>query len=170
MLIGFLHPAQALLNLSREPQFNYLEIQNLLDNPSQQSSVLLSDLAKAFERVNPHWIMHVLFLRGAPYWVIFFLVDESFIRFAPLSVHLLLLTTVWIWAVPLVSFSSVSLWTRGIIMSIRYPTYLLTVVIWMIMLPVAEDSDGSLELNNLSNPSHPRVLSFLSMLVTLLRF
>ena len=70
VLIGYLHPAQALLNLFREPQFNYLEIQNLLDNISQQSCVLLSDLAKAFERVNPHWIMHVLFIRGAPYWVL----------------------------------------------------------------------------------------------------
>ena len=70
VLIGYLHPAQALLNLFREPQFNYLEIQNLLDNLSQQSSVLLSDLAKAFEQVNPHWIMHVLFLRGAPSWVL----------------------------------------------------------------------------------------------------
>ena len=60
VLMGSLHPAQALLNLFREPQFNYLEIQSLLDNPSHQSSVLLSDLAKAFERVNPHWIMHVL--------------------------------------------------------------------------------------------------------------
>ena len=70
VLIGYLHPAQALLNLFREPQFNYLEIQNLLDNITQQSCVLLSDLAKAFERVNPHWIMHVLFIRGAPYWVL----------------------------------------------------------------------------------------------------
>ena len=33
-------------------------------------SVLLSDLAKAFERVNPHWIMHVLVARGTPYWIL----------------------------------------------------------------------------------------------------
>ena len=70
ILIGFLHPAQALLNTFREPQFNYLEIQNLLDSPLHRSSVLLSDLAKAFERVNPHWIMHVLFARRAPFWVL----------------------------------------------------------------------------------------------------
>ena len=70
ILIGFLHPAQALLNAFREPQFNYLEIQNLLDGSLNHSSVLLSDLAKAFERVNPHWIMHVLFARGAPFWVL----------------------------------------------------------------------------------------------------
>ena len=70
VLTGFLHPAQALLNVFREPQFNYLEIQSLLDSPLNQSSVLLSDLAKAFERVNPHWIMHVLFVRGAPFWVL----------------------------------------------------------------------------------------------------
>ena len=30
--------------------------------------VLLSDLAKAFERVNPHWILHVLQRLGAPAW------------------------------------------------------------------------------------------------------
>ena len=33
-------------------------------------SVLLSDLAKAFERVNPHWIMHVLVARATPYWIL----------------------------------------------------------------------------------------------------
>ena len=31
-LLGALHPAQALLNLFREPQFNYLDIQHFLDN------------------------------------------------------------------------------------------------------------------------------------------
>ena len=69
-LLGALHPAQALLNLFREPQFNYLDIQHFLDNATHLHSVLLSDLAKAFERVNPHWIMHVLVARATPYWIL----------------------------------------------------------------------------------------------------
>ena len=69
-LIGSLHPAQALLNLFREPQFNYLDVQHFLDNATHSHSVLLSDLAKAFERVNPHWIMQVLVARGTQYWVL----------------------------------------------------------------------------------------------------
>ncbi len=68
--MGALHPAQALLNLFREPQFNYLEVQNFLDNTLHAHCVLLSDLAKAFGRVNPHWIIRVLVARQAPYWVL----------------------------------------------------------------------------------------------------
>ena len=53
-LIGKLHPAEALLNLFREPQGNYLAVQHFLDSQETTHCVLLSDLAKAFERVNPH--------------------------------------------------------------------------------------------------------------------
>ena len=66
-LVGYLHPAQALLNTFREPQANFLTVQQFLDNTDVPGSVLLSDLAKAFERVNPHWIMHVLFALRVPY-------------------------------------------------------------------------------------------------------
>ena len=69
-LVGYLHPAQALLNTFRELQANFLTVQQFLDNTDVPGSVLLSDLAKAFERVNPHWIMHVLFALRVPYWVI----------------------------------------------------------------------------------------------------
>ena len=69
-LLGALHPAQALLNLFREPQGNYLAVQNFLDTQSSVHCVLLSDLAKAFERVNPHWIIHVLAARGVAFWII----------------------------------------------------------------------------------------------------
>lgn len=71
-LVGALHPAQALLNTFREPQANFLTVQHFLNNTHTQGSVLLSDLAKAFERVNPHWIMHVLFHLQVPYWVIIY--------------------------------------------------------------------------------------------------
>ena len=69
-LIGKLHPAQALLNLFREPQGNYLAVQQFLDAQDATHCVLLSDLAKAFERVNPHWIIHVLAARGVAFWII----------------------------------------------------------------------------------------------------
>ena len=69
-LMGALHPAQALLNSFREPQANYLEVQNFLDGSDDCNVVLLSDLAKAFERVNPHWIIRVLIARSSPYWVV----------------------------------------------------------------------------------------------------
>ena len=65
-----LHPAQALLNMFREPQYNYLEVQDFLNFSQEERAVLLSDLAKAFERVNPHWIIHVLICRGVSYWVL----------------------------------------------------------------------------------------------------
>ena len=71
-LVGYLHPAQALLNTFREPQANFLTVQQFLDQTAVPGSVLLSDLAKAFERVNPHWIMYVLFALGTPYWVIIY--------------------------------------------------------------------------------------------------
>ena len=32
-------------------------------------AALLVDLLKAFERVNPYWILHILRMRGAPTWV-----------------------------------------------------------------------------------------------------
>ena len=69
-LVGALHPAQALLNTFREPQANFLTVQHFLNNTQVHGCVLLSNLAKAFERVNPHWIMHVLFHLKVPYWVI----------------------------------------------------------------------------------------------------
>ena len=69
-LMNSLHPAQALLNLFREPQYNYLEVQDFLNCSHEERAVLLSDLAKAFERVNPHWIIHVLMCRGVSYWVL----------------------------------------------------------------------------------------------------
>ena len=65
-----LHPAQALLNIFREPQYNYLQVQDFLNCSHEERAVLLSDLAKAFERVNPHWIIHVLMCRGVSYWVL----------------------------------------------------------------------------------------------------
>ena len=64
-----LHPAQVVLNEFREPQQGVHNIQEILD--SGTAAVALSlDLSKAFERINPFWILHVLAIRNAPYWVL----------------------------------------------------------------------------------------------------
>ena len=64
-----LHPAQVVLNEFREPQQGVHNIQEVLD--SHTAAVALSlDLSKAFERINPYWILHILAIRNAPYWVI----------------------------------------------------------------------------------------------------
>ncbi len=44
-------------------------IQNLLDS-SKATCSLLADLSKAFERVNPHWILRLLRIERAPRWAI----------------------------------------------------------------------------------------------------
>ena len=70
---GLLHPAQALLNDFREPQGNFLDIQNLLDlvtNGRRLTGALLTDLEKTFEYVHPDWIIAVLQHRTAPLWLI----------------------------------------------------------------------------------------------------
>ena len=43
-------------------------IQALLDS-DVPTAALLVDLSKAFERVNPYWILYILQMRGAPTWV-----------------------------------------------------------------------------------------------------
>ena len=53
----------------KEPQRAVAEIQRILDG-DYPACALLADLSKAFERVNPYWIMHLLRLRGAPRWVL----------------------------------------------------------------------------------------------------
>ena len=53
----------------KEPQRAVAEIQRILDG-DHPACALLADLSKAFERVNPHWIMYLLRLRGAPRWVL----------------------------------------------------------------------------------------------------
>ena len=50
-----LHQAQALINTLKEAPANFLDIQDRLLDSTADSLVLLTDLAKAFERVNP-WL------------------------------------------------------------------------------------------------------------------
>ena len=63
------HPAQTLLNSFREPQRAVLEVQGALEG-SGPASALFADLSKAFERINAHWILHILRIRQCSPWVL----------------------------------------------------------------------------------------------------
>ena len=64
-----LHPSQTVMSYFKEPQRAVAEIQRILDG-DHPACALLADLSKAFERVNPHWILYLLRIRGAPRWVL----------------------------------------------------------------------------------------------------
>ena len=64
-----LRGAQSLVGLVKDPQFNYLLAQTFLSERGPLKSALLIDLAKAFERVNVFWLMHLLQQYGAPGWL-----------------------------------------------------------------------------------------------------
>ena len=63
------HPAQTMLNHFKEPQSAAIRVQTELHS-LEPTAALFMDLAKAFECVNAHWILHLLFIQGAPLWVI----------------------------------------------------------------------------------------------------
>ena len=64
-----MHPSQTVMSMFKEPQRAVTGIQNFLDS-SKATCSLLADLSKAFERVNPHWIIRLLRIKRAPKWVI----------------------------------------------------------------------------------------------------
>eukprot|EP00434_Breviolum_minutum_P037644 symbB.v1.2.033388.t1/scaffold4123.1/size58836/8 len=64
-----MHPSQAVMSYFKEPQKAVSCIQRILDGDSS-ACVLLADLSKAFERVNPYWILALLRIRKAPAWLI----------------------------------------------------------------------------------------------------
>ena len=78
-----LHPSQTVMSYFKEPQRAVAEIQRILDG-NFPACALLADLSKAFERVNPHWILHLLRLRRAPRWV---LVYAKFALFQRKVIH-----------------------------------------------------------------------------------
>ena len=63
------HPAQTLLNSFENPKRAVLEVQGALEG-STPASALFADLSKAFERVNAHWILHILRIRQCTPWVL----------------------------------------------------------------------------------------------------
>ena len=64
-----LHPSQTVMSYFKEPQRAVSGIQRIIDG-AHPACALLADLSKAFQRVNPYWILYLLRLRGAPRWVI----------------------------------------------------------------------------------------------------
>ena len=65
---AYMHPSQVVMNCFKEPQHAVNAIQALLDSDVPMAAFLV-DLSKAFERVNPYWILYILQMRGAPTWV-----------------------------------------------------------------------------------------------------
>ena len=63
-----MHPSQVVMNCFKEPQHAVNAIQTLLDSCTPMAALLV-DLSKAFERVNPYWILHILRMRRAPTWI-----------------------------------------------------------------------------------------------------
>ena len=57
-IVPLLHPSQTVLNLFREPQGAVQSVPATLDQ-MLPCAVLSLDLSKAFERVNPHWIIQI---------------------------------------------------------------------------------------------------------------
>ena len=64
-----MHPSQAVMSYFKAPQKAVSCIQRILDG-DRAACVLLADLSKAFERVNPYWILALLRIRKAPVWLI----------------------------------------------------------------------------------------------------
>ena len=64
-----MHPSQTVMSMFKEPARAVTAIQSFLDS-FKASCALLADLSKAFERVNPYWILALLRSKGAPAWVI----------------------------------------------------------------------------------------------------
>ena len=58
-----------MLNNFREPQKAVLSIQQDLDGDGPKAALFI-DMAKAFEKVNPHWATDVMLARGCPVWLV----------------------------------------------------------------------------------------------------
>ena len=63
-----MHSSQAVMSCFKEPQKAVSCIQKILDGDTA-AIALLADLSKAFERVNPYWILELLRIRRAPRWL-----------------------------------------------------------------------------------------------------
>ena len=63
-----MHSSQAVMSCFKEPQKAVSCIQKILDGDTA-AMALLADLSKAFERVNPYWILELLRIRRAPRWL-----------------------------------------------------------------------------------------------------
>ena len=64
-----MHPSQTVMSLFKEPQRAVAAVQQILDSDTAAAAILI-DLSKAFERVNPHWILRLLRIKRAPHWIV----------------------------------------------------------------------------------------------------
>ena len=71
VIAPLLHPSQTVLNIFREPQSAVQSVQTTLDQ-TLPCAVLSLDLSKAFERINPYWILQILTACKAPLWIIMY--------------------------------------------------------------------------------------------------
>ena len=117
---AYMHPSQVVMNCFKEPQHAVNAIQALLDS-DVPTAALLVDLSKAFERVNPYWILYILQMRGAPTWVcnyakyVYYLVGLSATKYRADYYRPELCMWEWTWADPFQSFSSAWRWIQSTI-------------------------------------------------------
>ena len=64
-----MHPLQTVMSMFKEPQRAVVAVQQILDSDTAAAAILI-DLPKAFERVNPHWILRLLRIKRAPQWIV----------------------------------------------------------------------------------------------------
>ena len=64
-----MHPSQTVMSMFKEPQRAVAAVQQILDSDTAAAAILI-DLSKAFERVNPHWILRLLRIKRAPQWIV----------------------------------------------------------------------------------------------------
>ena len=64
-----MHPSQTVMSIFKEPQRAVAAVQQILDSDTAAAAILI-DLSKAFERVNPHWILRLLRIKRAPQWIV----------------------------------------------------------------------------------------------------
>ncbi len=109
-----LHPSQTVMSMFKEPQRAVTGIQNLLDSNKAACS-LLADLSKAFERVNPYWILRLLRIKTSssgcsPIPNLSFSTGESLIRYKDGCYRAALSCKVLIWDARSRSFSFALQW------------------------------------------------------------
>ena len=64
-----MHPSRTVMSFFKEPQRAVSAVQHILDSDTAASAILI-DLSKAFERVNPYWILRLLQIKRAPHWIV----------------------------------------------------------------------------------------------------
>ncbi len=67
--VHLMHPSQTVMSTFKEPQRAVAAVQQILDSDTAAAAILIG-LSKAFECVNPHWILQLLRIKRAPQWIV----------------------------------------------------------------------------------------------------